>query len=198
MSTVVVCLRSRLLSEAVADLIESSSDLRAVPSQPAGVVSTISAAEPVCGLLVDGETAGRIDDPAGCPVVVLGRRDQDAAGLTGVVTNLPIDVGSAHLIDILRRVSAGELEAQERRGAAPSRGRRAGDRTEWLTPRESEVLELIAAASSPAEIAAALDVSEHTVRTHVQNLLAKLGATSKVDAVARARSLGLLDSGRVR
>lgn len=198
MTTLVVCLRSRLLSEAVALLVESRSDLVAVPVEPADVVAAIETGESIRGLLVDGVSARLIDDPGTCPVVVLGRREQDAGKLVGIVAHLAIDVGSDALVEVLRTLTAGQLEIDQRRAKPLDRGRRADDRNEWLTPREGEVLEHLAAASTPAEIAAALDVSEHTVRTHVQNLLAKLGATSKVDAVARARSLGLLDAGRVR
>jgi LuxR family maltose regulon positive regulatory protein len=61
-----------------------------------------------------------------------------------------------------------------------------------LTERESEVLRWLAAGFSNREIAERLVVSEGTVKTHVHNLLAKLGATSRTQALARARELGLL------
>jgi DNA-binding CsgD family transcriptional regulator len=55
-----------------------------------------------------------------------------------------------------------------------------------LSPRELEVLRLIAAGKSNREIAAALVVSEHTVARHVQNILAKLGVSSRTAAAAFA------------
>ena len=198
MTTVVVCLRSRLVSEAVAAIVTSTGPHEGVACEPAAVGASVAAADAVIGLVVDAETSHAVAGPVGCPVVVLGRREHDAGGLERVVTGLPPDVGSAALIDALAALADGTPASRPTRGPGTDRGRRVDDGPDVLTPREQEVLELIAGAASPTDIAAALDVSEHTVRTHVQNLLAKLGATSKVDAVARARTLGLLGAGRSR
>ena len=61
-----------------------------------------------------------------------------------------------------------------------------------MSKREFEVLELIAAGLSNQEIAEKLFVSPSTVKTHVSNVLAKLDASRRTEAVARAKELRLL------
>lgn len=61
-----------------------------------------------------------------------------------------------------------------------------------LSVRELEVLQQIAAGHANKEIARRLEVSPNTVKTHVANLYAKLGAKRRTDALRRARELGIL------
>ena len=61
-----------------------------------------------------------------------------------------------------------------------------------LTPREEEVLRLLAEGLSTKEIARALRLSPETVRSHLESLYAKLEARNRVEALSRARSLGFL------
>jgi DNA-binding NarL/FixJ family response regulator len=61
-----------------------------------------------------------------------------------------------------------------------------------LTPREHEVLELVAEGLSNKLIALRLDISEHTAKFHVNSLLEKLEADTRTDAVVRAARRGLL------
>jgi DNA-binding NarL/FixJ family response regulator len=61
-----------------------------------------------------------------------------------------------------------------------------------LTPRELEVLHLVADGRSNKQIGAALYISDKTASVHVSNLMAKLGATSRTEAAAVAYRSGLL------
>jgi DNA-binding NarL/FixJ family response regulator len=67
-------------------------------------------------------------------------------------------------------------------------------RVERLTPRETEILQHMADGESPSSIADALGLSPHTLRTHVQNVLTKLGVHSKIEALAVALRHGKVTS----
>jgi two-component system, NarL family, response regulator YdfI len=66
------------------------------------------------------------------------------------------------------------------------------DLIEPLTDREREVLELVAEGLSNKLIAHQLNISEHTVKTHVASIFAKLGASSRTEAVSQAIRKGLV------
>jgi DNA-binding NarL/FixJ family response regulator len=61
-----------------------------------------------------------------------------------------------------------------------------------LTPREREVLQLVAEGLSNRAIALRLSISEHTVKFHINAIMEKLGAQSRTEAVVRATRLGLI------
>jgi len=63
---------------------------------------------------------------------------------------------------------------------------------EALTPREHEVLQVLAEGLSNRAIASRLNISEHTVKFHMSAIFAKLGAGNRTDAVRRGVRLGLI------
>ncbi len=113
------------------------------------------------------------------------------------------DAAPERLVEAVRVVAAGEAllaPAVTRRlierylqepPAAPGPGPAAD-----LSPREREVWQLLARGLSNTEIAAALVVTEATVKAHVTRLLAKLGVRDRVQAVVRAYESGLVRPGR--
>jgi DNA-binding CsgD family transcriptional regulator len=67
-----------------------------------------------------------------------------------------------------------------------------GEQVAALTPREIEVLNLMAEGASNKTIARRLEISVHTVKFHVGSLLDKLDAAGRTDAVAHAARLGVI------
>jgi DNA-binding NarL/FixJ family response regulator len=102
------------------------------------------------------------------------------------------------VIDAIRIVHAGEslLFPQALRRLVASRNHHlAGDALTRLTDREGEVLRLMAAGLSNAEIAAKLVLGLETVKTHVGNVLTKLGARDRTQAVILAYESGFVNPG---
>jgi len=96
---------------------------------------------------------------------------------------------------ILKPFVPEELIARVRRALTRSAelSRTNGSATNGLTPREREVLSLLAEGLTQNEIADRLVISSKTVATHLQRMLGKLGVHSRAEAVARAYRLGLVD-----
>jgi DNA-binding NarL/FixJ family response regulator len=112
------------------------------------------------------------------------------AGGSGLVLK---SAGLDELEDAVRRVADGEavFGAEFLAGVLSRLTGRTPSAT--LTARERQALGLLADGASTAEVAARLGVAVNTARNHVQRVLEKLGARSKLEAVAIARREGLLD-----
>jgi DNA-binding NarL/FixJ family response regulator len=120
-------------------------------------------------------------------LLAVGRRDEALA---------PARAAHATALRLGAGPLRGEVEALARRarldlgpGVAPGPG--PAGLEAHLTPRELEVLRLVAAGRSNQQIAAALFISPKTASVHVSNILAKLGVHSRVEAAATAHRLGL-------
>ena len=119
------------------------------------------------------------------------------AGAAGYVTK---NVGRAQLLEALRAVARGEslLDSKvtgpllERLKELSAKERPSDDP---LSPREREVLALIARGLTNRQIAEQLVISEHTARNHVTSILDKLGLSRRAEAAAYAARLGLLAEG---
>ena len=108
------------------------------------------------------------------------------AGVSGYLTK---DRALDDVVQTLKKVSTGQnlLTDEQLAQVAPAPGE-----GEQVTQREVEILRLLAEGKDMLAIAEALTISANTVRTHLQNIFAKLGAHSKLEAVVIARSRGVI------
>ena len=99
---------------------------------------------------------------------------------------------AAALEAVVRELVVLNSEAGSPLRSAASRTTPADELTEPLTPREREVLRLLASGLGNKEIAAKLKISEHTAKFHVASILGKLGAASRAEAVSIGMRNGLI------
>ena len=103
---------------------------------------------------------------------------------------LQTDISSEQIVQAIKSVAAGLLVFDS--ALMPQRSED-DPLAEPLTPREGEVLRLLAEGSGNKEIAARLNISEHTIKFHIRSILGKLGAASRTEAVTRGLRSGLID-----
>ncbi|HEX9923572.1 MAG TPA: response regulator transcription factor [Anaerolineae bacterium] len=114
-----------------------------------------------------------------------------SAGARGL---LPRDVRAERLAAAVPAVAQGfaVLEPELMTTLAPDRPLEPAPPAEALTPRELEVLQLVAEGLSNKAIGRRLEISEHTVKFHINAIMSKLGAQSRTEAVVQATRLGLI------
>jgi two-component system response regulator DesR len=112
-----------------------------------------------------------------------GQISPEAAKEAGASGFIPKEWGAADIARAVRMVGLGMTVFQPQ----------VDDAAVALTPREREVLDLIARGATNREIAAQLNLSPHTIHEHTSTLYRKLGARNRADAVQRAHRLGLID-----
>jgi DNA-binding NarL/FixJ family response regulator len=153
------------------------------------------------------ETTRRIkeEDPEALVLILSGHEDPlllARAVQAGAVGLLHKTEGVVNVASSVRRAYRGEAlheQAEIETAMRRLRHRRDADadaraRLERLTPREREILALMAKGTSPEGIATALKMSPHTLRTHTQNILTKLGVHSKMEALVLAIRHGAVDT----
>ncbi|HMQ52491.1 MAG TPA: response regulator transcription factor [Anaerolineae bacterium] len=117
------------------------------------------------------------------------------AGASGYILKKAVE---SELIDAIRAVSRGEMYVHPAMTRAllsklASETAPPQQEHEFLTPRETEVLQLIAQGHTNRQIAVLLNISIRTVESHRANLMGKLGLQSRVELVRYARERDLLD-----
>jgi DNA-binding NarL/FixJ family response regulator len=94
---------------------------------------------------------------------------------------------------LLRHFNAEGPAAALRQAAQAAPAGQKKEETPALTPRESEILELIAKGLSNTEAGRVLEISSGTIRTHLEHIYAKLDVTNRVEAVTEGIRKGLID-----
>ena len=191
-------------------------EVTAEAADGAEAVAAVRRTRPDVGLMdirmpgMDGiEACREISAHGACRTVMLTTFDSDEyvyealhAGASGFLLK---DVRRDDLVHAVRVVAAGEsllapsvarrLIEEYTAATASARPALAADRLEVLTARERQTLLHLGRGLSNAEIAAALVVSEHTVKSHVGNVLSKLGLRDRIQAVICAYETGLIAAG---
>jgi two-component system, NarL family, nitrate/nitrite response regulator NarL len=130
--------------------------------------------------------------PTAVPIVVLSDEPLTSRLFRrGVHAILPRDAAAEQIIAALYAVSAGLIAVPVEAHALVVQAA-ADSEVENLTPREMEALEMLAEGLSNKQIAARLQISEHTAKFHVNSILGKLGAGTRTEAVMRGLRSGLL------
>ncbi|GGX45127.1 response regulator [Streptomyces fructofermentans] len=221
---VVVADDQELVRSGFSMILEAQPDIEVVAEAGDGVEAVAAVRDHAPDVLLldirmprmDGLEAARlVCAESGCRVVMLTTFDLDEyvyealyAGASGfllkdvrrddLVHAVRVVAGGDSLLapSVTRRLVAELVERRRRRLRAEGAG--VADpavRLDVLTAREEETLRLLARGLSNAEIARALFVSEHTVKTHVSNVLGKLGLRDRVQAVICAYESGLVAPG---
>lgn len=165
----------------VADAVES---LRQCPETALVLLDLSLQGEAGLSLFAELEQLGV---PA--PVVVISSRDDEtsvrAAKSAGAVGFLPKSADRRTLVRMIQRVSQGELFYPSLPTPAIQ--------PDSLTPRQLEVLGLLAEGLPNKRLCQVLNLTEHTVKTHLKAIFAYLGVHNRTECVAQARALGLID-----
>ncbi len=198
----------RVVAEGLAALINHQTDMRVVGNVGTVGDSAEAAAQldPDVVLLDFRLPDGTAPDAAAAihairpaaRMIFLTREDSDAARFAAVQSGASAFMhksrAAAEVVVAIRDVARGKMLITPRTIATLLAKRRAIDaQLERLTPREKEVLRQMAEGHPSRAIAADLGISYTTVRTHIRSLGSKLAVHSKLEAIIKARELGLIN-----
>jgi two-component system, NarL family, response regulator DevR len=198
----------RVVAEGLAALINDEADMTVVGSVGSVAECLPAAAELNPDVVLvdfrlpdgtgpDAAAAIRGIRPA-AKMIFLTREDTDAARFAAVQSGasafLHKSRAAAEVVSAIREVARGKMLITPRTIAALITKRRSIEgQLERLTPREKEVLRLMAEGLPSRSIASELGISYTTVRTHIRSLGQKLAVHSKLEAIVKARELGLIN-----
>jgi len=198
----------QVVAEGLAALINDQKDMRVVGNAGSVAESVTTAAElkPDVAIIDFRLTDGTGADAASAvrqvrpdaKLIFLTREDSDAARIAALESGASAFIhksrAAQEVVDAIRAVALGESLFTPRTIARLLNTRREVDaQLERLTPREKEVLRLMAEGISSRDIAGKLGISYTTVRTHIRSLGSKLGVHSKLEAIVKARELALVE-----
>jgi DNA-binding NarL/FixJ family response regulator len=210
--------QERTFADALARRLEAEPDISVVAA-----VTIRSPAQPLLAngqadvMLLDGDLADNFSVRVcaelcardNAPQVIVLSQTSDPARIAaavraGAVAWVLKDDPLAHLLRVIRGVADGEAWLPPREARSVLRllmqdqddKRKSSQLLASLTPREREVLACLAEGASRQDVAERLQLSGHTIRTHLQNLMAKLGVHSALEAVALTRAELLKPAGR--
>jgi DNA-binding NarL/FixJ family response regulator len=131
-------------------------------------------------------------------LIFLTREDSDAARFAALEAGASAFVhksrAASEVVEAIRVVAGGgTLFTPRSISVLLNKRREMESQLEKLTPREKEVLRLMAEGAPSRDIASRLGISYTTVRTHIRSLGSKLGVHSKLEAIIKARELALVE-----
>jgi two-component system, NarL family, response regulator YdfI len=178
--------------------LDSSAGLLSEPDAEPDVIVVDASRE--SGATLTSLSGGMSDIGVDIPIVVLESADNGAGSdllRQGARAVLPAGLSRAELIAALRAVTSGLVVLHPSTisaipHAAVNTSRATEEWAEPLTKREREVLQMLAAGLGNKEIAAKLNISDHTAKFHVGSILGKLGVSTRAEAVAMGIRRGLV------
>jgi DNA-binding NarL/FixJ family response regulator len=178
------------LAERIRTLIVEHPDLRLAdagegPTPEVRITDAAAASAPDVAIIVITDRSGAMEAlQAGAAAVLSQRTDGEGlhAAIRAAVEGFTTLAGEYRDLLVDGAGAAGGLEGETEEEPAHVD----------LTPREQQVLQLLAQGASNKTIARRLEITPHTAKFHVASIVAKLAATGRTDAVAKAMRLGLV------